>query len=91
MAQWFYLEQVLADRARDLADHVAKAGALRSPSPEAADERPVLSGGLAGWSLARAFQVAGLVALALAGTVGLPAGILGAVWTIRRVVELLLR
>jgi len=89
MAQWFYLEQVLADRARDLADHVAKAGALRSL--EAANERPVLSGGLAGWRLARAFQIAGLVVLALAGTVGLPAGILGAAWTIRRVVELLLR
>ena len=89
MAQWFYLEQVLADRARDLAEHVAKAAALRSL--EAADERPVLSAGLAGWSATRAFRVAGLVALALAGTVGLPAGILGAAWTIRRVVELLLR
>lgn len=89
MAEWFYLEQVLADRARDLAEHVAKAAALRSL--EAADERPVLSAGLAGWSSARASQVGGLVALALAGTVGLPAGILGAVWTIRRVVELLLR
>lgn len=89
MAQWFYLEHVLADRARDLAEHVAKAAALRSL--EAAEERPVLSGTLAGWSSARASQVGGLVALALAGTVGLPAGILGAVWTIRRVVELLLR
>jgi len=89
MAQWFYLEQVLADRARDRADHLAKA-ALRQ-FPAAADERPVLSGTLAGWSLARASQVAGLIGLALAGTVGLPAGILGAAWTIRRVVELLLR
>ncbi len=89
MAEWFYLEQVLADRARDLGDHLAKAAALRSL--EAADERPVLSGGLAGWRLARTFQIAGLVALALAGTVGLPAGILGAAWTIRRVVELFLR
>ncbi|MGH7360326.1 MAG: hypothetical protein ACREJF_00130 [Candidatus Methylomirabilales bacterium] len=89
MAQWFYLEQVLTDRARELADHVARAAARRST--EAAHERPVLSAGLAGWSLARASQVAGLVALALAGTVGLPAGILGAAWTIRRVVELFLR
>lgn len=89
MAGWFYLEHVLAERARDLGDHLAKAAALRSL--EAADERPVLSAGLAGWSAARAFRVAGLVALALAGTVGLPAGILGAAWTIRRVVELLLR
>jgi hypothetical protein len=88
MAQWFYLEQVLTDRARELADHLARAAARRST--EAADERPVLSGRLAGWSLARASQIAGLVGLALAGTMGLPAGILGAAWTIRRVVEFFL-
>ncbi len=89
MAEWFYLDQVLTDRVRDLAEHVASAAALRSL--ETADERPVLSAGLAGWSWARASRVAGLAALGLAGTVGLPAGIQGAAWTIRRMVELLLK
>ena len=89
MAEWFYLERVLADRARDLADHLANAAAF-GPR-ETLGERPVLSAGLKGWSSARAARLAGLVALALAGTVGLPVGILGTAWAIQRVVGLFLR
>lgn len=89
MASWFYLEHILEERARELADRVAEAAALRSL--ETGNERAVLSGTLAGWCSARASRVAGLVALAVAGTLGVPAGILGAVWTIQRMVELLLK
>jgi hypothetical protein len=89
MAGWFYLEYVLAERAREVAGQMAEAAARRSQVT--GHERAVLSGTLAGWNSARASRVAGLVALAVAGTLGVPAGILGAVWTIERMVGLLLK
>lgn len=88
MAEWFYLERVLADRAHDLANHMAQA-ALYRPL-ERAGERPVLSTGLEGWSWRRAAEVFALVGLALAGTIAVPMGIVGAAWAMGVLVRLFL-
>ncbi len=87
MAEWFYLECLLADRARDLTHHASRAALFRrGQDPEG---RPVLSTTLEGWTWQRTAQVAGLIGLALALTLGLPAGILGAAWVVGAVVGLL--
>ena len=44
MAEWFYLERVLADRERELRHHLARVTAFRGI--DAGEERPVLSTGL---------------------------------------------
>jgi hypothetical protein len=88
MAEWFYLERVLADRARDLARHMAKAAAFRPG--EMLEERPVLSTGVGCWSWRRAARVGAVVGLALAGTIAVPMGIVGAAWAMGVVVRLFL-
>jgi hypothetical protein len=88
VAEWFFLERILADRARDLASHVATAAAFRHP--DVYRERPVLTAGIEGWSWRRTAQVAALVGLALVSTIALPMGIAGATWVVGVLVNLLL-
>ena len=78
MVEWFYVEGVLADRARDLEKRLTETAPLRAL--ETPWGRPVLSSGLEGWSWRRAAELATLVGLALLATVALPAGIMGAAW-----------
>lgn len=86
MAEWFYLERVLADQARALRDHLAKRAAFRPIDMQ--EERAVLHSGFEGWSWLRAAQVGALVGLALLGTLALPTGILGVAWALRGILEL---
>ncbi len=87
MAEWLYLEYILAERERELGHHLARVTAFRGIDPR--EERPVLSTGLEGWSWLRAFHVGALVGLALLGTLALPMGILGAAWALRGILVLL--
>ncbi len=86
MAEWLYLEYVLAERERELNDSLARGAAFRRSEP--GEVRPVLSTGLEGWTWLRAGQVGSLVGLALLGTPALPMGILGAVWLLRGILTL---
>lgn len=88
MSEWFHLERLLADRARDLSDHLAMKAAFRSA--DLLRERPVLSTGVGCWSWRRAVRVGAVVALALAGTIAVPVGIVGAAWAMGVVVRLFL-
>jgi len=87
MAEWLYLECVLADRERELGHHLARVSAFRGIDP--GEERPLLSTGFEGWSWLRAGQVGALVGLALLATLALPMGVLGAAWVLRGVLALL--
>ncbi len=87
MAEWLYLEHVLADRERELGDRLATVAAFRGVHP--GEERPVLSTGLASWSWPRASQVGALVGLALLAALALPMGILGTTWVLRGILALL--
>ena len=87
MAEWAYLECVLADRERELGHHLTRVTAFRGIDPR--EERPVLSTGREGWSWLRASQVGALVGLALLATLALPMGILGAAWALRGILVLL--
>jgi hypothetical protein len=88
MAEWFFLERVVADRERDLADHLARLDAFRPV--EILRERPVLSAGLDGWSWPGALRVAALVGLAVAGTIALPMGLVGIAWALGAVARILM-
>lgn len=76
MAEWFYLERLLAHRARDREKQLAAAGAFRHR--HSSGERAVLSASLKGWSWRRAAQVAAFVGLALIATLAVPLAMVGA-------------
>lgn len=88
MAEWFHLERLLADRERGLTDHLAIKAASRSA--DLLRERPVLSTGVGCWSWRRAVRVCAVVGLALAGTIAVPMGIVGAAWAMGVLVRLFL-
>jgi hypothetical protein len=87
MAEWFYLETVLAERERELDHHLARVAAFRGIDPR--EERPVLTAGFEGWTWLRAGQVGALVGLGLLATLALPMGFLGAAWVLRGILALL--
>jgi hypothetical protein len=87
MAQWLYLEYVLAEREWELNDSLGRRAAFRRIEPE--EDRPVLSAGLEGWSWLRACHVGALVGLALLATLALPMGILGVAWALRGILSVL--
>jgi hypothetical protein len=87
MAEWFYLECVLADRERELQASLGRGAAFRRSEP--GEERPVLTAGFEGWTWLRTGQVGALVGLALLATLALPMGILGAAWLLRGILALL--
>ena len=85
MAEWLYLEYVLAERERELKDSLGRGAAFRRIEPEGG--RPVLSTGLEGWSWLRAGQVGSLVGLAILATLAVPMGILGVAWVLRGILS----
>jgi hypothetical protein len=85
MAEWFYLETVLAERERERDHHLARVTAFRGT--DSGEERPVLTAGLEGWTWPRAGQVGALVGLGLLATLALPMGILGAAWVLRGILS----
>jgi hypothetical protein len=87
MTDWLYLKYVLAERDRELRDHLGRGAAFRRIDPD--EGRPVLTAGFEGWTWPRAGQVGALVGLALLATLALPMGILGAAWVLRGLLTLL--
>jgi hypothetical protein len=56
-----------------------------------AEERAVLSADWQGWSWRRARAILGMVGVALAASVALPASLQGVAWGLREILDLVLR
>jgi len=85
VAEWLYLEYVLAERERELTDSLGRRAAFRRIEP--GEDRPLLCTGLEGWSWPRACHVGALVGLAFLATLALPMGILGMAWVLRGILS----
>lgn len=89
MFQEYYAEYVNRDRDREKARHLAVPRSERAPS--LGEERAVLSTDWSGWNWRRIWAVLGAVGVALVASVALPASVQGAAWSLRAMLDLVIR
>ncbi len=94
MFEGYYAEHVIRNGERERAQARAQSRQVQSRMIRGAhpgEERAVLSADWRGWSWRRARAVLGTLAVALVASVALPASLQAMAWSLREILELVIR